>query len=66
MFTMVRSSRVMKNPSEITTSTAHGFPRNFRTRRHLACPRGQFFLAGKTPYGRAGYAGYAAVSPVTG
>ena len=27
MFTIVRSSRVMKNPSETTMSTAQGFPR---------------------------------------
>src|SRR5215472_16298473 len=27
MFTIVRSSRVMKNPSETTISTAHGLPR---------------------------------------
>ncbi len=31
MLTIVRSSRVMKNPSETTSSTAHGFPRNFAT-----------------------------------
>src|SRR5450631_1987249 len=27
MLTMVRSSRVMKNPSDTTSKTAHGFPR---------------------------------------
>ncbi len=31
IFTMVRSSRVMKNPSETTSSTAHGFAWNFLT-----------------------------------
>jgi hypothetical protein len=31
MLTIVRSSRVMKNPSEMVSSTAHGFPRNFVT-----------------------------------
>ena len=31
MFTMVRSSSVMKNPSETTSSTAHGFAWNFLT-----------------------------------
>ncbi len=30
MLTIVKSSNVMKNPSEMTTSTAHGFPRNLR------------------------------------
>ena len=28
MFTIVRSSSVMKKPSDTTTSTAHGFPRS--------------------------------------
>src|SRR5580692_9065075 len=28
MFTIVRSSNVIKNPSDTTTSTAHGFPRS--------------------------------------
>src|ERR1035441_3712344 len=31
MFTIVRSSRVMKNPSDTTSSTAHGLPRYFLT-----------------------------------
>ncbi len=31
MLTIVRSSRVMKNPSETTINTAQGFPWNFRT-----------------------------------
>ena len=31
MFTIVRSSRVMKNPSDTTSSTSHGFPAYFRT-----------------------------------
>src|ERR1700729_831159 len=31
MFTIVRSSRVMKNPSETTSSTAQGFPCSFLT-----------------------------------
>src|SRR6516162_4468990 len=31
MLTMVRSSRVMKNPSDTTSSTAHGLPRNLLT-----------------------------------
>src|SRR5262249_56937125 len=31
ILTIVRSSRVMKNPSETASSTAHGFPRNFVT-----------------------------------
>src|SRR5262249_38975185 len=31
MLTIVRSSRVMKNPSDTTSSTAQGFPRNFVT-----------------------------------
>ena len=30
MFTIVRSSRVMKNPSDMTISTAQGLPRYFR------------------------------------
>ena len=35
MFTIVRSSRVMKNPSETTMSTAHGFPRKVFTKISL-------------------------------
>src|ERR1700728_3126976 len=31
MLTMVKSSRVIKNPSETTSSTSHGFPAYFRT-----------------------------------
>ena len=31
MFTIVRSSKVMKNPRDTTSKTAHGFARNFVT-----------------------------------
>ena len=31
MLTIVKSSKVIKNPSETTSNTAHGFARNFLT-----------------------------------
>ena len=39
MLTIVRSSRVMKNPSETTSNTAHGLPRNFFTVSPWRLPR---------------------------
>jgi hypothetical protein len=39
MLTIVRSSRVMKNPSETTSNTAHGLPRNFFTVSPWRVPR---------------------------
>ena len=39
MLTIVRSSRVMKNPSETTSNTAHGLPRNFFTTSPWRLPR---------------------------
>src|ERR1700748_2110504 len=38
MLTIVRSSSVMKNPSDTTTRTAHGFPRSLAIHPTLAHP----------------------------